>query len=139
MKEGNASTKEAGAAQMCLWLLMDFNENTIRRLAQEANPARRVVENDPKKPGQPSDNERKVRFFTTCLYRVFREFYDIDAEFFPKIMNEPEKIIAHDVLDVLRMFCADTEQQGKLVHLVTTCTKFLGCGESLRAIGEMQA
>ena len=71
------------------------------------------------------------------LYRVFREFYEINPDSYIKMVKEAEKIIYHDTLDVLRSVHDIKEEQDRLVRLVTVCTKSANCGEALREIAQI--
>ena len=85
-----------------------------------------------------SKKEHHVRCWRTSLYRVFREFYEIDPDHYITMVDESEKILNHEILEVLRSVCDKKEEQRRLVYLVTTCTKSTNCAEALREIVHIQ-
>ena len=50
----------------------------------------------------PSEEEITERCYRYGLYRVFREFYEIQPGHFAQMMEYPRKMLDHDILEVLR-------------------------------------
>ena len=57
-----------------------------------------------------TDEEVRTRTFRSSLYRVLKEFYEIKQELFLKIVADSEKILSHEILDVLRTVCNDKDE-----------------------------